>query len=177
MSQEIENVIFKLADHLNSNHVLWGIGGSYLLKSHSIKCEVHDLDLLISESDLEIVVEILNQIAKRKDIPFKTEYKTAFFAVYDMDGVSIDVMSRFRIEHDQGIYEFPFESESIVKIIGNGREVLPLTSLEDWLVAYHLKTAVKSKSILCSQSSSDMFSNGAEAPPPALLTNMSTLPK
>jgi len=134
----LDDIIIGLAEHLNSENILWGIGGLCLLREYGIVEEVHDLDIIVAENDVKKTIEILDSIADRKSIPLKTEYRTKYFYVYSYRGVSIDVMSTFRIEHSDGIYEFLLDDQSIVLIRQKQGVIIPFTSLEDWLIAYKL---------------------------------------
>ena len=141
----MDDIVLSLAKELNSSNILWGIGGSYLLKAYGIVEEVHDLDIIVATEDILKAIQVLDTIAEQKSIPVKDEYKTKHFSVYSYEGLSIDVMSTFRIEHLAGIYEFVFDELSIVERRRvNGIE-LPLTSLEDWLIAYKLMRGRESK--------------------------------
>lgn len=134
----MDDVVTSLAEHLNKENIMWGIGGSYLLKEYGIVDEVHDLDIIVSEKDVKKTVEILDSIAERKGIPIKNEYRTKHFHVYSYRGVSIDVMSDFRIEHANGVYGFLLDDLSIVFKKQKQGVIIPFTSLEDWLIAYKL---------------------------------------
>lgn len=141
----MDDIVQSLAKALNSSNILWGIGGSYLLKAYGIVDEVHDLDIIIAAEDIPKAIQVLDTIAERKSIPIKDEYKTKHFSVYSYEGLSIDVMSTFRIEHIAGIYEFVLDELSIVERRQvNGIEI-PFTSLEDWLIAYKLMRGRDSK--------------------------------
>jgi len=105
----LDDIVTSLAEQLNKANIIWGVGGSYLLKEYGIVEEVHDLDIIVAEEDVKKTIEILNSIAKRKIIPVKNEYRTKHFYIYSYRGVSIDVMSTFRIEHTEGVYEFLFD--------------------------------------------------------------------
>jgi len=141
----MDDIVLNLAKALNSNNVLWGIGGSYLLKAYGIVEEVHDLDIIVAENDISKVIQVLDAIAERKPRPVKEEYKTKHFYVYSYDGLSIDVMSAFRIIHTTGIYEFVLDEMSIVERRNINNIKIPFTSLEDWLIAYKLMKGRESK--------------------------------
>lgn len=141
----MDDVVTSLAKILNKENITWGIGGSYLLKEYGIVDEVHDLDIIIAEDDVIKTIEILNSIAERKTIPVKNEYRTKHFHVYVYRGVSIDVMSTFRIEHTEGVYEFLLDDQSIVLMQQRQGVIIPFTSLEDWLIAYKLMNGREEK--------------------------------
>lgn len=134
----IDELVMQIGRLLNENNILWGIGGSYLLKSYGIVTEVHDLDILVAEKDIHKAILVLDTVAERKIIPIKEEYKTGYFYVYSYKGLSIDVMSTFRIEHSEGVYEFVLDALSIVQQKNKDGTLLPFTSLEDWIIAYKL---------------------------------------
>ncbi len=141
----MDDIIISLAKSLNSKNILWGIGGSYLLKSYDIVENVQDLDIIVAEKDILKALQVLDFIADRKSIPVKEEYKTKYFYVYSYRGLSIDVMSAFRIEHFDSIYEFVLDDLSIAKIRKMEGVYVPFTSLEDWLIAYKLMKGRESK--------------------------------
>lgn len=131
-------MIVKVARTLNDNNILWGIGGSLLLKSYGLLDAVNDVDIIVAEKDIERALVALDSIGNRVAVPTKNEYITKCFHVYEIDGIDMDVMAGFKIRHDQGIYEYPMDEASVTKyeIWDNVR--IPYLSLEDWLVAYRL---------------------------------------
>jgi hypothetical protein len=141
----MDDIVLSLAKVLNSHNILWGVGGSYLLRIYGIVEQVHDLDIIIAPKDIAKAVQVLDSIAQRKAIPVKKEYKTKYFYVYSYGGLSIDVMSRFRIEHSEGVYEFVMDELSIVEHKNIDGTLVPLMSLEDWLIAYTLMKGRSSK--------------------------------
>lgn len=141
----MNHILIELAKNLNNENILWGVGGSVLLKSYGIIDEVHDIDILISKKDIKRALEVLDRIAVRQEIPMKDEYKTEYFYVYMFRGVSIDVMSSFRINHINGIYEFILDKDSIVKKEKRNDVVIPYSSLEDWFIAYKLMIGRENK--------------------------------
>lgn len=134
----MENVLKKLSGSLNSEHILWGIGASLVLKSYGLVEESHDIDIIIAPSDISRALEVLDSIGTRQEVPLKKEYKTEHFHVYDIDGTSIDVMSSFRITHSMGVYEFILDEKAITRVDIIDGIPIPYTGLEDWFVAYSL---------------------------------------
>ena len=141
----MDDIVLTIAKALNTSNILWGIGGSYLLKAYGIVEEVHDLDILVAEKDIDKAIQVLDTIANRTSIPMKKEYKTKHFYVYSYAGLSIDVMSGFRITHPSGIYEFILDEQAIVERRKMNGIMLPYTSLEDWLISYKLMKGRGSK--------------------------------
>lgn len=127
-----------IASTLNQESITWGVGASYVLLSYGLVDEVHDIDLIVAVDEIQKSIAALETIGEHTIIPKKDEYHTKHFHVFEIQGVSVDVMSGFRIEHEAGIYEFPFDGSSITRVLDLDGEKVPLSSLEDWLVAYDL---------------------------------------
>lgn len=134
----MESVLKKMSAKLNDNDILWGIGASLVLKSYGLVEESHDIDIIIAPSDINRALEVLDSIGTRQEVPLKKEYKTEHFYVYDIDGISIDVMSSFRITHSKGVYEFILDEKAITRVDIIDGIPIPYTGLEDWFVAYSL---------------------------------------
>lgn len=127
-----------IAKAFNENDIIWAVGASLVLKHYGLVDEVHDIDLIVSSKDIAVAIEVLDTMAKRVDIPYKEEYKTKHFYVYEYQGVSIDVMSGFRIQHNDKVYRFPFDDQSIAEVEMDNGVAINYGTLEDWYVAYHL---------------------------------------
>ncbi|MBP2028660.1 hypothetical protein J2Z35_002490 [Acetoanaerobium pronyense] len=141
----MENVLLKLGKELNKNDIKWGIGGSLLLKKHLLIDSANDIDIIVSAKDINKAVDILDKLAIRMPVPIKKEYSTKHFFQYKLDGVSIDVMSQFTINHECGSFEFIFDEKSTPDSVKIGDIELPYTSLEDWLIAYMLMVGRENK--------------------------------
>lgn len=141
----MQSVLEKLAGLFSSENILWGVGASLLLREYGLVNKAHDIDIIVSARDIEKAILILDSIAKRIEIPVKEGYLTERFLVYELEGISIDIMSSLRIKHSKGVYEFIFDELSIVDHIESNGQTIPLTSLEDWLVAYDLMTGREAK--------------------------------
>ena len=141
----MDKVLEKLARSFGGENISWGLGASFLLLEYGLVEKAQDIDIIVSSEDIERAILVLDSMAKRIEIPLKEEYSTGKFLVYELDGVSIDVMTSFRIKHSEGVYEFIFDELSIVGHVESNGETIPLTSLEDWLVAYDLMPGRESK--------------------------------
>lgn len=142
---EIEKILNILGRRFNEVGIHWAVGGSCLLKVYGIVDQVGDIDLLFAYQDITQVLLIMDEICYRKEIPIKSEYETAAFYVYECDQISIDIMANFRIKHEDGVYEFIFDDQSIVYREELYGVEIPYTSLEDWLVAYDVMINRESK--------------------------------
>lgn len=130
-------VIKSLAKQLNEAGIIWALGGSLVMKYHGIVSDVHDIDILVVKEDFQKVHTILNSIGETQPIIPNTMYKTSFIQKYTIDGVSVDLMSEFKIDNG-GLYTYPFNMKSISEIERMEGIEIHYTSLEDWLVLYWL---------------------------------------
>lgn len=137
--------LLKIARVLNEAEVIWGVGASLMLHSLGLVEEVNDIDIMVDIKDKEKAVEALEKIANHIPTLQKDEYETRYFGTFEVDGTDLDVMSGFRIKHSDGVYEFPMDGQSVVKIDVIDGHRIPYTSLEEWLVAYMIMIKRESK--------------------------------
>lgn len=143
-------VLNKVADKLNKENITWGIGASVMLHHYGLVAMPNDIDILVDIKDIEKVDGILKEMGEKKPLnPIKT-YSTKYFYEYEVQGVDIDVMAGFIINHEAGKYEYTFHKDSLVfeKTNYNSHDlsgehtieniILPFTTLEDWYVLYQL---------------------------------------
>lgn len=138
MTNKIQSSLLKLAKALNNAEIQWAVGASLMLQSLGLVEEVHDIDIIVSLSDIEKAIGVLEHIAVPIPITKKDEYVTHHFYTFIIDSVDIDIMSGFRIRHCEGIYDFLFDNSSIIRTEHIDGTKIPYTSLEDWYVAYML---------------------------------------
>ena len=127
-----------LAKEFNKHNITWGLGASSLLNYHGLVDTVNDLDILVIPVDIEKVEKILLKIGK-KEISAPSEfYSNEYFGEFVIDGVNIDVMSRMTIKNHGVTYIYPFDEKSVVdQWVMEGVSV-PMTSLEEWYILYHM---------------------------------------
>ncbi len=139
-----------LADKLNKENVTWGIGASVMLHHYGLVAMPNDIDILVEEKDIEKVDSIIKEMGEKKPLnPMKT-YSTKYFYEYEVQGVDIDVMAGFIINHEEGNYEYTFHKDSLIfeRLNHTNNDpsgehsldniTLPFTTLEDWYVLYQL---------------------------------------
>ena len=127
-----------IADQINKLGITWAIGASVMLYFLGLEDEPNDLDILVHESDAKQLDELLKNMGARKDKKYKETFATKYFYSYNVEGIKIDLMGGFIINHTDGEYKLTFDSETIVEFkIINGIKI-PLSSLEDWYVIYQL---------------------------------------
>lgn len=132
------NTLSFIADKLNKENIMWGVGASILLNNYGIIDKPKDIDILVHLKDIEKADRILKNIGEEKVRDRVETYSTKYFYEYVVNGFDVDVMSGLRINHSFGTFEYVFDHDSISgsKTI-NGVDI-PLTSLEDWYVLYQL---------------------------------------
>jgi hypothetical protein len=132
------NTLSYIGEKLNEGKVMWGIGASLLLNHYGLIDKPNDIDILIGLKDIEKADAILKSIGE-KEIWEKTDaYSTEYFYEYVINGFEVDVMSGLSINHDEGIYRYVFDQDSISEVKKINGVNIPLTSLEDWYVIYQL---------------------------------------
>jgi len=112
----------------------WGLGGSLMLLKRGIAREARDIDLLLAPEDAARSHEILLALGTSLPVSTKPPFHTEHFRTYKIGTLSVDVMSRYRIGHAEGIYEHPFNEQHVTAVIDG----IPLSALEDWYVSYQL---------------------------------------
>ncbi|MEG0308531.1 MAG: hypothetical protein RR636_11340 [Clostridium sp.] len=153
------NCLSHMGSKLNEANVLWAVGGSILLNNFGLIDKPNDIDILVGIDDIKQVEEILDNMGQKK-IWKKTDiYSTQYFYEYIINGVEIDVMSGFNINHSNGVFEYNFDYKSISEMKDVSGVSIPLTSLEDWYVLYQLIPNRESKVMLIEKY---LLSNGVK---------------
>lgn len=134
----MQHVIEKVANHLNAAKVTWAAGASWMLKQHGIVEQVGDFDMLVALADFPRTHELLLRLGTGRAGETKHPYWTQHFYTYEIDGVEVDVMAGFTLEHEAGRYEYPFAADHVTEVVAVGSAKVPLTSPEDWYVLYFL---------------------------------------
>lgn len=132
------NTLCHIAKGLNHEGVIWAVGGSVLLNHYGLIDNPNDIDIIVSEMDVEKADYILGSLGEKKVKEKIDIYSTKTFYSYAIDRVEVDMMSGFIINHTTGKYEYTFDNQSIsTKKLVNDIEI-PMTSLEDWYILYQL---------------------------------------
>ncbi|MEH7383253.1 hypothetical protein V7138_22515 [Bacillus sp. JJ1533] len=124
----------EIVAEVGQRKMVWGVGGSLLLSFHGLVQHPNDIDLLVKEEDALELNEILAGLGSALEAKSRRPFKTRYFAKYNVGTLSIDSMGGFGIEHNEGIYQLPFDENSIVGNVDG----IPLSSLEDWYIPYML---------------------------------------
>lgn len=142
------NVLVKIGENFNNANILWGVGGSLLLKKYNLIQKVNDIDIIVDYKDINKVIQIMNDLGEFKETKPQINYGTKKFLEYTIDGIDIDIMSVFIIKNPSFQYEFYFDKRSITNHDKIGHTIIPYTSLEDWYVAYMLMEGREEKTLL-----------------------------
>ncbi|TDQ39799.1 hypothetical protein [Aureibacillus halotolerans] len=135
----LDQELCKLTNLLQQEPLTWAIGGSIVLHYHGIEQNPHDIDLFVIESDALRLLSILqNSSATSVPVTKKAPFHTKVFQSFTWDGVDIDVMSGFGIEHEAGIYRCPFDRDSITAVWKINGQSVPICALEEWYILYRL---------------------------------------
>ncbi|WFD12186.1 hypothetical protein [Tepidibacter hydrothermalis] len=132
------NTLSYIAEKLNKEKVVWAVGASLLLNHYGLVDKPNDIDILIDLNDIEKADIILKSIGEKKVYEKSDTYSTKYFYEYIINGIDIDVMAGLSINHNEGIYKYNFDSNSILQSTKINGIHIPLTSLEDWYVLYQI---------------------------------------
>lgn len=132
------NTLSYIGEKLNSSNIVWGVGASILLNQFGFIKKPNDIDIFVDIKDIVGADGILKSIGEKKKWEKTPTYSTKYFYEYVIDGVDVDVMAGFAVNHDNGIYEYVFDNNSISEFKTINGVSIPFTSLEDWYVIYQL---------------------------------------
>ena len=138
--QEKIELLQKIAHRLNGAHVEWALGASMMLYFKGIVSEFNDIDLMISNNDVECVRVILSEMGELHppNPNPKAMYKTKTFMEFTIDSIDIDVMAGFAIVSEGKLVDCSLHKEQIVERILLGTEAIPLQSPLLWCKYYRL---------------------------------------
>ncbi len=135
-----------IARILNQADVHWGVGASVLLYYHGLIDAPHDIDIMTTEADADMVASILGDLGDEAfGDPGRSLYSTSRFLEYVVDGTDVDVMAGLAIKHEGGTYVFPFDDRSVTMRKNVDGVTIPFTSLEDWYILYQLMPGREAK--------------------------------
>lgn len=156
------NTLSYIGKKLNEENVVWGIGASILLNNYGLIDKPNDIDILVDIKNIEKLDLILRKIGEKITCENTDTYSTTYFYEYVVDGFDVDVMAGLKINHDNGVYKYDFNKNSITDIKKINVVNIPLTSLEDWYVIYQLIPNREKKVNLIEKY---LLINGVENPP------------
>lgn len=131
-------VLSYIGEKLNNENIFWAVGGSIVLNHYGLVDSPNDIDIIVHKKDIEALDNILKSLGDKKKREETKVYSTEYFYEYNICDVDIDVMSGFIINHSSGMYKYTFDQESIGDFKDIDGVKVPISSLEDWYVAYQL---------------------------------------
>ena len=131
-------LLSQIAKELNDRNVAWAIGASMLLYFKGILSDFHDIDIMVSEEDFELVQEVLTSFGELQPPNPNSKYRTKRFGEFVVDDIDIDVMAGFIIMDEDREYYFPLKHEDIKDFTEIAGVKVPLQSLEEWRNYYQL---------------------------------------
>lgn len=131
-------VLSNIAGVLNSNDIIWAIGGSMLLYFKNKTDAFCDIDIMVLEKDAEKLKTLLLPLGVLAPANPNKQYKTKYFFEFTIDHVEVDVMAGFVIVCDKKEYDCSLKPEQIAEYISVNGESIPLQSLDNWRRYYEL---------------------------------------
>ena len=131
-------VLSKVARELNDNNITWAIGASLLLYIKGISSEFHDIDIMVAESDVQALKNILLSLGELQPKNPNIQYKTKQFLEFKVEGVDIDVMAGFVIVNKGRSFYFPLDKDNIMDYTEINGVKIPLQSIKEWRNYYEL---------------------------------------
>lgn len=134
------SLLKRIAHRLNEAQFEWCLGASMMLYFKGIVSEFHDIDLMISVEDVEVVKSILSEMGTPcpSDHEPNSMYKTKCFMEYVIDEIDVDVMAGFAIVHEGEIYDCTLCKDQITDQLMLDGEVIPMQSPRLWCRYYRL---------------------------------------
>jgi hypothetical protein len=131
-------LLSQIAKELNRKNVTWAIGASMLLYFKGIVSDFHDIDIMVTEEEIEIVKGVLLSFGKMQTPKPNVRYKTSYFLEFQINGIDVDVMAGFNITNNDKEHHFPLKKEHIKDFTEINGIRIPLQSLEEWRMYYQL---------------------------------------
>lgn len=131
-------VLSKIAKELNDNNITWAIGASLLLYIKGISSEFNDIDIMVAESDVQALKNIILPLGELQPNNPNIQYQTKQFLEFKVDSVDIDVMAGFVIVHNGQNFYFPLDKDNIKDYAEINGVKIPLQSIKEWRNYYEL---------------------------------------
>ncbi|MDR1809551.1 MAG: nucleotidyltransferase family protein [Prevotella sp.] len=138
MDTKIEQVLVRIAQALNVSRILWGVGGSLLLRQYGLTDTCRDIDLLVAVADAQTADSILSAMGEKLPPQRSDMYATDYFCEYIIDGVSIDLIAGLKIRTGKTVFEYVFNTASVPHTFLFGDVPVPFSTLEEWHTLYQL---------------------------------------
>lgn len=116
-TEEKIELLKKIAHQFNKFNVTWALGASMMLYLKGIAREFHDIDLMISNDDVEIARIILSDMGEIKPSNQNPNpmYQTKSFMEFTIDTIDVDVMAGFSIINDAKLFDCSLQKNKLLK--------------------------------------------------------------
>jgi hypothetical protein len=131
-------VLSQIAKELNQKSLSWAVGASLLLYFKGIVPDFHDIDIMVTEDDVNEAKAVLLSFGTMQPPNPNMAYKTKHFMEFIVEGVEIDVMAGFVIVNHNKEYQISFGKADIKEYIKIKGVSIPLQSVEAWRTYYQL---------------------------------------
>lgn len=137
-TQDKIELLKRIAHEFNKKNITWALGASMLLYFKGVASEFHDIDLMVSNDDIDMAKDILSKMGQIQPPNPNPKYQTKVFLEYVVNGIDIDVMAGFSILKDGVLTDASLKKEQIVEEMSLGKEKIPLQSITLWRKYYEL---------------------------------------
>lgn len=131
-------VLIKIAQKMNESSIVWNLGGSCMLYMRGIIKEFNDIDIVVSEANVESVRKIMSSLGTLMSRVEHKNYKTTFFLEYTVDGIDVDIISGFTIAYNNKDHYFPLFTNEGLDVIEINKTQIYLEHVSVWLHYYTL---------------------------------------
>lgn len=132
---KIEDVLQDVSNILQKYNVIWGLGGSQLLKIYGIYSNPRDIDLWVNFSDMDVVKNIFSQYKiSDRTISLPEEY----YLKIEYGSIELDFVSCFMVKPNQNKFVYYISPNDVVYRSVYGKGKIPCTLLENWYIIYKI---------------------------------------
>lgn len=132
------DVLTTIAEYFNNEQITWAVGASLLLYLKGKTDVFQDIDIMIIESDVEKVKNVISKLGIIQPPNPSEQYKTKCFIECVIDDVDLDIMAGFVIVNNGTEYDCSLRKDEIVDVVLINNQKIPLHSLELWKYYYEL---------------------------------------
>lgn len=130
-------VLQYIGDLFNNHNIRWVLGASCMLYLRGITNHFDDIDIIISNDDVDEVKRLLS-IHDLNEISPNEMYQTRTFLEYKINKVDLDIMAGFTIVANKKTHYFPLEEDNKRDQYFLNGTIIFLDSIEAWLKYYTL---------------------------------------
>lgn len=130
------HVLKKVAAALNAEQISWAVGASLVLYFNQKTDTFHDIDIMITEEDVEEVKRILLKMGSMLPSNPDERYRTKVFMEFVIDGVDLDVMAGFAIADGKEVHDCSFTPDQIEKYVDLDGVRIPVQKMSLWRTYY-----------------------------------------